>query len=408
VECRINGVFVGGNLNHAGERVVGAHVETGAKTARTMVPEFRPIFFEEDFALTAFYGWRKIFAGEDFRVLAYSKGPFRRCLILSWGLDSKALDQVVQDAQLLDFRSEIFVQNFADPFDEVFHGGRQLNYDFRLIAGKRFRKANDSKRLLNRSTILLDLNLPELKLMENLRSTTRNIIRRAQKNNVSIRLEADSETMIEKFFEFYEPLVDKFKLDRPNKKTIHNMVKANKLLCFASYESYGEPTMIDLIYVCERQAYYMFSASAERFETGTGQLLQWEIMRFLKAQGVRWYDLGGVRTADPTNGIFLFKRGFGGEILHWGEQLVYRPPIHRALHVIQSISPNITKVSAQSAFNRLARTFAAQVEAFNRYRSSREQKMTVQHVDVAEGGQAIVGNVSAPAPGVGASEKTKE
>ena len=38
--------------------------------------------------------------------------------------------------------------------------------------------------------------------------------------------------------------------------------------------------MIDLIYVCERQAYYMFGASAERFETGTGQLLQWEIMRF--------------------------------------------------------------------------------------------------------------------------------
>ena len=34
--------------------------------------------------------------------------------------------------------------------------------------------------------------------------------------------------------------------------------------------------------------------------------------------------------------------------------------------------------------------------------------MTVQHVHVAEGGQAIVGNVSAPAPGGGAKEKTGE
>ena len=34
--------------------------------------------------------------------------------------------------------------------------------------------------------------------------------------------------------------------------------------------------------------------------------------------------------------------------------------------------------------------------------------MTVQHVHVAEGGQAIVGNVSAPAQGVGAHEKLKE
>jgi hypothetical protein len=64
--------------------------------------------------------------------------------------------------------------------------------------------------------------------------------------------------------------------------------------------------------------------------------------------------------------------------------------------------------SAQTAFNKLARTFAAQVETLKRYRSGGEQKMTVQHVHVAEGGQAIVGNVSAPAPGGGANEKAKE
>ena len=58
--------------------------------------------------------------------------------------------------------------------------------------------------------------------------------------------------------------------------------------------------------------------------------------------------------------------------------------------------------------NKLARTFAAQVEALKNYRSKGEQKMTVQHVHVAEGGQAIVGNVGAPAPGGGASEKMKE
>jgi hypothetical protein len=58
--------------------------------------------------------------------------------------------------------------------------------------------------------------------------------------------------------------------------------------------------------------------------------------------------------------------------------------------------------SASNAFNKLTRTFAAQVEALKRYRSGGEQKMTVQHVHVAEGGQAIVGNVNAPPEGVGA------
>jgi len=50
--------------------------------------------------------------------------------------------------------------------------------------------------------------------------------------------------------------------------------------------------------------------------------------------------------------------------------------------------------SAERAFNKLARTFTTQMEALKRYRTGGEQKVTVQHVTVGEGGQAIVGNVT--------------
>jgi hypothetical protein len=50
--------------------------------------------------------------------------------------------------------------------------------------------------------------------------------------------------------------------------------------------------------------------------------------------------------------------------------------------------------SAERAFNKLARTFALQVEALKRYRSAGEQTVRVEHVTVNEGGQAIVGNVA--------------
>ena len=50
--------------------------------------------------------------------------------------------------------------------------------------------------------------------------------------------------------------------------------------------------------------------------------------------------------------------------------------------------------SAERAFGKLARTFSAQTEALKRYRTGGEQKVTVQHVTVGEGGQAIVGNVT--------------
>ena len=43
---------------------------------------------------------------------------------------------------------------------------------------------------------------------------------------------------------------------------------------------------------------------------------------------------------------------------------------------------------------KLMRTFANQTEALGRYRGKGEQKMTVEHVHVYKGGQAIVGQVS--------------
>lgn len=58
--------------------------------------------------------------------------------------------------------------------------------------------------------------------------------------------------------------------------------------------------------------------------------------------------------------------------------------------------------SAERALNKLARTFTTQIEALKRYRSTGEQKMTVQHVTVNDGGQAVIGQVTA---GAGANKK---
>jgi hypothetical protein len=51
--------------------------------------------------------------------------------------------------------------------------------------------------------------------------------------------------------------------------------------------------------------------------------------------------------------------------------------------------------SAERAFNKLARTFTTQMEALKRYRTGGQQKVTVEHVTVNAGGQAIVGAVAA-------------
>jgi hypothetical protein len=48
--------------------------------------------------------------------------------------------------------------------------------------------------------------------------------------------------------------------------------------------------------------------------------------------------------------------------------------------------------------NKLSRTYATLLEALNRHRGKCQQKVTVEHVHVHSGGQAIVGTVESPTP----------
>jgi hypothetical protein len=50
--------------------------------------------------------------------------------------------------------------------------------------------------------------------------------------------------------------------------------------------------------------------------------------------------------------------------------------------------------AAERALNKLARTYATQMEALKRYRTGGQQKVTVEHVTVNAGGRAIVGAVA--------------
>ena len=50
--------------------------------------------------------------------------------------------------------------------------------------------------------------------------------------------------------------------------------------------------------------------------------------------------------------------------------------------------------SAERALNKLARTFTTQMDTLKRYRAKAQQTVRVERVEVKEGGQAVVGDVS--------------
>ncbi len=71
-----------------------------------------------------------------------------------------------------------------------------------------------------------------------------------------------------------------------------------------------------------RQGIYLYGASSNAGRSlMPNHLLQWEAMRWAKAQGATLYDLWGIAATDDPNdplaGVTQFKRGWGGEVIEY-------------------------------------------------------------------------------------------
>jgi hypothetical protein len=106
---------------------------------------------------------------------------------------------------------------------------------------------------------------------------------------------------------------------------------------------------------------------------------------------------GGNLTADELNGTLSLVRGLAPadptEALLAAQMVaVHKATMQAAARLLDANTP-AAQDSASTMLNKLARTFAMQIEALKRYRLKGEQTIKVQHVTVNDGGQAIVGDV---------------
>jgi lipid II:glycine glycyltransferase (peptidoglycan interpeptide bridge formation enzyme) len=61
---------------------------------------------------------------------------------------------------------------------------------------------------------------------------------------------------------------------------------------------------------------YLLAATSDAGLKSKGaHLLQWRAIEWLKSQGYRWYELGGINP-EKNPGVFQFKNGLGGEDVH--------------------------------------------------------------------------------------------
>lgn len=172
-----------------------------------------------------------------------------------------------------------------------------------------------------RNTMILDLAQGEDALLAAMKQKTRYNVRLAQKRGVRVR--AGSEDDLPVFYRLYAHTGERDGfLVRPYAyyETVWTTFLRAGLAHLLLAEVEGETVGGLILFRFGDTAWYFYGASADAHrERMPNHLLQWEAIRWARAQGCRRYDFWGapdeLDEKDPLWGVYRFKEGFGGEFV---------------------------------------------------------------------------------------------
>lgn len=165
-------------------------------------------------------------------------------------------------------------------------------------------------------TIVLDITPPLEVIRKKLDQKWRNQLNRAEKNNLTI-IEGSGIAEYRRFLELYDKMWSRKRFDTT--VDVHEFaricedlpagLKFKMLIC----EHEGKAVSGMVCSVMGHTGIYLLGATHdEGLNTKAAYLVHWTMIKQLKEQGIRYYDLGGI---DPEKnpGVYHFKRGFSGE-----------------------------------------------------------------------------------------------
>jgi peptidoglycan pentaglycine glycine transferase (the first glycine) len=186
-----------------------------------------------------------------------------------------------------------------------------------------FRKARYDLNL--KTTLIVDLSLPEEAVLARMKSKTRYNVRLAARKDVEV-VEPEFEEGWETFYEWMKATSER-KEDyvlRRSRDYLHAVMRAmhdagQGRLFFAEHE--GTPLAGMYVFAFGEKYWYMYGASSnEKRNLKPNYLLQWEVMRWARRRGLTRYDMVGVPKSEDLDessslwSVYKFKEGFGGEI----------------------------------------------------------------------------------------------
>ena len=204
----------------------------------------------------------------------------------------------------------------------------------RSVEGVPFER-NTGARWFGVGTFVIALNESEDTLFGRLTARDRTKCRQAVKRGARIEvLERPEEAALDGFFRLYGRMAKERGLERPASAPLVQAWEQGDLLFVRCRDSAEADLITNLIYVHPPHAYFLLGARAEDVPAGAGHFTQWETIRHLKARRFRWYDLGLVRTLEPDDGIFRFKKSLGGRYVSFGQEYQRIPRGLAAFHAL--------------------------------------------------------------------------
>lgn len=170
-------------------------------------------------------------------------------------------------------------------------------------------------------TVIIDLTKSQESLLANMRRQTRYEVRRADKLGLKVEKSNTKEAFLE-FHQAQSSTAARQHFVPPDTKTLlaerEAFGKAAQIYVAKNADS--QPIAYGLILINGDEAAYYEAASTDLNRKLPGAYaLQWQVMKDLKKQGIKRYNLWGIAPANQPNhryhGVTTFKTGFGGEVV---------------------------------------------------------------------------------------------
>lgn len=190
--------------------------------------------------------------------------------------------------------------------------------------GRPFVKAADN--IQPADTVVLDLTLEEEALLSAMHKKTRYNIRLAEKKGVTVRRGTAGD--LDAWYDIYRITAERDRI-APHSREYYKSLFAlaadygagapQLILYLAEHE--GELLAGNIVSRCGTAATYLYGATSNsKRDLMPAYLLQWTAIQEAKQAGCHSYDFHGIPPADnpahPMHGLYRFKTGFGGRIVH--------------------------------------------------------------------------------------------